>query len=80
MQVDEDNVPILKGRSLRPKDAATVLVKQSLQLNRIDTRYRNVRTNPEHDERAQQEPETVPRETARRALRRFRCCRHVCLI
>jgi 8-oxo-dGTP pyrophosphatase MutT (NUDIX family) len=26
MQVDEDNVPILKGRSLRPKDAATVLV------------------------------------------------------
>jgi 8-oxo-dGTP pyrophosphatase MutT (NUDIX family) len=26
MQVDEDNVPILKGRSLRPKDAATLLV------------------------------------------------------
>ncbi len=26
MAVDEDNVPILKGRSLRPKDAATVLV------------------------------------------------------
>jgi 8-oxo-dGTP pyrophosphatase MutT (NUDIX family) len=26
MQVDEDNVPILKGRSLRPKDAATLLL------------------------------------------------------
>lgn len=26
MRVDEDNVPILKGRSLRPKDAATVMV------------------------------------------------------
>ncbi len=26
MQVDEDNVPIVTGRSLRPRDAATVLV------------------------------------------------------
>jgi hypothetical protein len=41
------------------------LVEQSLQLHWINTRHWNMRTNPEHDERAQQEPEAVPWETAR---------------